>query len=79
VGLLFTKARGEGGDPLPPSVHSGPVEGGPIRHPVSQSSVAVDLVLLAAEDHGASHDAVGQDVADLWAARAGAGKAQVRL
>lgn len=35
------------------------------------ASVAVDLVLLAAKDHGASQNAIGHSVVVLWSARAG--------
>lgn len=41
---------------------------------VSAASVAVDLVFLAAEDHGASQDAAGHRTAVLWSARDRAGE-----
>lgn len=61
MGLFNTKAGRR-----PPPVHSSPF---------SAASVAVDLVLLAAEDHGASQDAAGHGAAVLRAAGAGAGDA----
>ncbi len=40
----------------------------------SDASVAVDLVLLAAEDHGASQDAIGHGIVVLWTAGDRAGE-----
>lgn len=39
-----------------------------------EASVAVDLVLLAAKDHGASQNAIRHGIVGLWAARARAGE-----
>lgn len=66
MGLFKTNAgRDWPRDPLP-SVHSSPS---------TVSSVAVDLVLLTAEDSGTSHNAAGQGIVGLRSARAGAGEA----
>ena len=67
VGLFYTKA-GEVWPLAPPLCTQ------QSNADIVAASVAVDLVLLAAEDHGASQDAVGQGVG-LWPAGAGAGEA----
>lgn len=68
VGLFNTKAgRVSAREPPPLCTQQSHAE-------VSAASVAVDLVLLAAEDHGASQDAAGHRTAVLWSARDRAGE-----
>lgn len=68
VGLFNTKAgRVSAREPPPLCTQQSHAD-------VSAASVAVDLVLLAAEDHGASQDAAGHRIAVLWSARDRAGE-----
>lgn len=68
VGLFNTKAgRVSAREPPPLCTQQSHAD-------VSAASVAVDLVLLAAEDHGASQDAAGHRTAVLWSARDRAGE-----
>lgn len=68
VGLFNTKAgRVSAREPPPLCTQQSHAD-------VSAASVAVDLVLLAAEDHRASQDAAGHRTAVLWSARDRAGE-----